>query len=208
MCENLISFNGVKVLGLIIYPDFHIPSKKITFISGSSGSGKSSILRICNGTMAIDSGIVKYCGKDILDYDILQLRREVLLVAQSPFLFEGSVYDNFVEYYAYRDKPCPEEKEINFYLDLCKILIPLNTMCESLSGGEQQRIFIALFLSFNPLVLMLDEPTAALDPQISFELMDNITAFCKSKNMTLIVISHNQDLAKNYADHTISLTGE
>lgn len=208
MPQIIISGKGVKILNSITYPDFHIPEKTITFISGNSGCGKSSLLRVCNGTTEIDSGVVLYKGRDILEHDILQLRRQILLVDQSPFFFEGSIYDNFVEYYTYRELPCPKEEEISFYLDLCKIPIPLDSICDALSGGEKQRVFIALFLSFNPSVLMLDEPTAALDGPTAIELLDNIISFCKSKNITLIVVSHDPSLVKAYAEYVIPLSGE
>lgn len=205
MSKNILFLENARVFNTLEYQNIAIPEKRITFISGNSGCGKSTLLRIFNGTLEIDHGLVSYCGKNILEYDSLDLRRQVLLVNQSPFFFEGSIYDNFLEYYSYRDQTCPDESEIKKYLDLCKIPIPLTSICDDLSGGEKQRVFTGLFLSFKPRVLMLDEPTSALDSKTAIHFMDSITSYCMSKDITLIIISHDTQLTEKYANHIINL---
>jgi putative ABC transport system ATP-binding protein len=72
-----------------------------------------------------------------------------------------------------------------------------------MSGGEKQRAFTAICLSLMPKVLMLDEPTAALDEVNAENLLSNIKSFCAENDMTLIVVCHNLQLAKNFADNII-----
>jgi putative ABC transport system ATP-binding protein len=191
----------------ISYPLLEIPKNQTTFICGDSGCGKSSLLALFNGVLSPASGCVFYDGSDILSLDSLSLRREVLLVNQSVFLFDKSIRENFAEFYAARQMPIPKDDEIVHYLSLCCLNFSPNAVCTSMSGGERQRVFIAVYLSFMPNVLMLDEPTSALDDHTAFLLIQKLKSFCQDHAMTLIIVSHDQLLIEKFADHTILLGG-
>ena len=77
-----------------------------------------------------------------------------------------------------------------------------------MSGGERQRIYIAICLSFHPKVLMLDEPTSALDEATAVSLLQNLKQYCNEHGITLIAITHDKTLAKSYGDEYISLDSE
>ena len=192
----------------ISYPFLEIPKNRTTFISGESGCGKSSLLALFNGVLSPASGSVYYEGSDILSLDTLSLRREVLLVSQSVFLFDKSIRENFAQFYAARQMPAPDDDKIECYLSLCCLNFSPDTICTPMSGGERQRVFIAVYLSFMPIVLMLDEPTSALDDHTAFSLVQNLKAFCQEHSMTLVIVSHDQLLIEKFADHTIILGGE
>lgn len=202
---SLFTLKQVSFKGIVLYPSLLIEEGKATFICGKSGCGKSTLLKLLNGVASADSGSLQYCGKEITEYDSIGLRREVLLCSQSVYLLDGNIRDNFKEFYAYRDLPAPDDKTINKYLSVCLANFPLEAIVTTMSGGERQRIYIAICLSFLPKVLLLDEPTSALDEHTSTEFFDNITMFCRENNMTLIAVSHNMTLAERYADEIINL---
>jgi len=129
----------------------------------------------------------------------------VLLCGQSAYLFDGSVQQNFAEYYNYRDLPPIDPDKANAYLNICSARVGPDALCATMSGGERQRVFIAICLSFLPKVIMLDEPTSALDDETANAMMSNIKAFCKEHGATLITVSHNKKLSAMYADYTIML---
>lgn len=201
----IFSLRAVQARQEIIYPDIDIKAGSIIFISGESGCGKSTLLNLLNGMLDDYSGTINYNGKDIRSLEPLRLRREVSLVSQSIYLFEGTVEENFAAFYGYRDLPSPEPASIQYYLNLCSISVPLDTPCPELSGGEQHRIYLAIFISFGPKILLLDEPTAALDSQNASAMLDNICQFCRQENITLVVISHDLSLAEKFAENHIVL---
>ena len=189
----------------INYPDINIRAGEITFISGESGCGKSTFLSLLNGTRDDYQGTIHYKGGDLRTYDPLTLRQDVLLVSQSTYLFGGTIMENFAIFYGYRNLPTPSAETMECYLKLCSIFMPLSTHCQNLSGGEKQRVYLAIFLSFGAQTFLLDEPTAALDDQNAHTILSNICQFCVNKNITLVVVSHNIALAEKFAMNNIFL---
>jgi putative ABC transport system ATP-binding protein len=204
---SLFSLKDVTFKGIIRYPDIEIPKSLATFICGESGSGKSTLLKLLCGIASPESGEIFYNGKPIKDYDPIMLRREVLLCGQSAFLFDGTVEENFAQYYKYRDLPSLDQGHVKKYLKICAADFPLNALCDTMSGGERQRVFIAICLSLYPKVLLLDEPTSALDDATANAVLTNIKTFCRENDITPVVISHSKSLVQSYADYTITLAG-
>ena len=110
---SLFLLRNVNFKNIIYYPDIEIPKGSATFICGESGCGKSTLLKLLSGIASADDGEILYADKRITEYNPVMLRRDVLLCGQSAFLFDGSVQDNFAEYYKYRDLPPPDPEEIN-----------------------------------------------------------------------------------------------
>lgn len=189
----------------IAYDDMEIESGKVTFICGASGCGKSTLLKMINGTITPTSGRIFYEGEDILTRDTIQLRKEISLVSQEVFLFEGTIEQNFQQFYQYRNEKMIEVQRIYELLELCKLEFPLHKVVTTMSGGERQRLYMAIFLSFFPKVLLLDEPTSALDATNSEEVISNIIGFAKQNRMSTVIVSHDQGLAKKFSDKMIYL---
>lgn len=208
LCKPIFLLKDVKFKNIIHYPDIQISENSITFICGESGCGKSTLLKLLNGVISADEGEILYVGKSITLYDPIMLRREVLLCGQSAFLFDGSIEENFARYYQYRDLSYENEEEAKNYLKICAAEFPLDFSCTTMSGGEKQRVFTAICLSFQPRVLLLDEPTSALDDATADMMMENIKYYCKKEEITLIVVSHNKELARKYADDVIIIGGD
>ena len=144
-------------------------------------------------------------GQDIAGLNTIQLRRDVLLVSQATYLFDDTIEGNFLRYYELREQTPPTQQQMRDCLALCCADFELSASCSTLSGGERQRVFLAIFLSFAPRVLLLDEPTSALDEATARQLMEQLKAHCVAQQITVVVVSHDHQLAQQYADATIIL---
>lgn len=205
MKNFILSVKDLNFRNIIKYPSISIKKEDTVFICGESGCGKSTLLRLFNGTLSADEGEIEYNGQAIELLDTVALRKEVLLVSQTVFLFNGTIKSNFNEFYEYRDLLHPADEQMKKFLKLCCAEFQLEERCDTMSGGERQRIFIAICLSLLPKVLMLDEPTSALDEKTGRNLLHNIKQFCKENGITLIVISHDKSLVDEFADEKIML---
>lgn len=205
---SLFYISDINFNDNIKYSNIEIEEKRATFILGKSGTGKSTLLKLLNASISPRTGVILYKDKPLMHYDTIWLRREITLVSQNVFLFDDTIKNNFTEFHHYRELPPPQEKTILEFLQLCLADFPIDTNCREMSGGERQRIFIAICLSFMPKVLMLDEPTSALDEHTSKKLMSNLKSYCKENNITLIVITHDKQLSEQYADEVICLDSE
>ena len=197
-----LSFNET-----IDYNDIQIFKNKANFIVGKSGTGKSTLLRLFNGTLSPSSGKIFYSGNDINEIGTIALRQEVSLISQSVYLFDTTIKENFHQFYDYRELTHPSEENMKYFLDLCSVPFSLDNDCTKMSGGERQRIYIAIFLSLKPKILMLDEPTSALDKENSNVIMENIIAYCKENEITIVVVSHDANITEKFADHIIVIGG-
>jgi len=192
----------------IKYPKIEIEDKQISFICGESGTGKSTLLKLLNGVITAESGKITYLNNLIESYDSIDLRKEAMLVGQTVYLFDKTIRENFYEYYDFRCIDKPSDEEIRKYLKISCIDFSLDTVCTTMSGGERQRVYIAICLSMLPKTIMFDEPTSALDECTSDRLLNNIIEFCKTMDMSVVVISHNKALADRYAENLIYLSRE
>lgn len=205
---EILRASNVVFRSIINYPSVSIQEGEATFIQGESGCGKSTLLKLFNASLTPDSGEILYEDRNINTLDTIDLRQEVMLVGQSVYLFSGCLESNFREYYRYRDKEIISKEKMEYFLRLCCADFPLDKECDTMSGGERQRVYLAIFLSFQPKVLMLDEPTSALDERTSNELINNLKLFCKEQGITMVVVSHDATLAKKYADRIIFMDKE
>ncbi len=135
------------------------------------------------------------------------MRKEVKLISQNAFLFSGSIKENFNTFYDYCEYPPLKEEEMMTFLKITQANFPLHTLCDNLSGGEKQRVYIAICLSMGGETIILDEPTSALDSSLSIKVLSSIISYIKENNLTLIVISHDDKLTEIFAENLINLTG-
>ncbi|HEY8889764.1 MAG TPA: ABC transporter ATP-binding protein [Clostridium sp.] len=205
MKEFLFKASNLIYKDNLIYKNVKIEQGKINFIVGESGCGKSTFLKLLNQSINARSGELLYKNKPVSSYDPIVLRREVSLVSQEVFLFDENITDNFKTFYALRKKPMPDKEYIEYITNLCCVNVPLDQNASTLSGGERQRVYISIFLSLNPSVILLDEPTSALDEKNSHEMMINITNFCKTKNIELVIVSHNKTIVDEFSENKIEI---
>ncbi len=175
---------------------------------GHTGSGKSTFVQHLNGLMRATSGQILYNGEDIYDksYDRVKLRYHVGLVFQYPEhqLFEESVFKDVC--FGPKNMGLSEkEAELKAYEALKKVKLPDEYFYVSpfdLSGGQKRRVAIAGVLAMQPDVLILDEPTAGLDPTGRDEILDMIKELHES-GKTIILVSHSMDDVANYVDRLL-----
>ena len=206
--DIILETKDLSFLGILEFPDIKITRGDFVFVEGESGAGKSTLLKLFNDTNSPTTGEIYYQGKSTQTMDTIQLRQEVLLVSQSVFLFDGTIAENFDQFYDYREEPHLTNQEKEMYLDLARVPFNLSDSADNMSGGERQRVYLAILLSFNPKILMLDEPTSALDQKTAYELLNNLKNYSKKQGMTVIVISHDGSLQEEFADQTITIVKE
>lgn len=192
----------------IIYPEIKIQRNRFTFITGKSGCGKSTYLKMLNRMVLPNEGSIRYNGKEISEYPVLEYRRNVLLVPQEIFLLDATIRENFDFYYTSRGDKTISDEKIEEFLRICCLDFKAGDVCTRMSGGERQRVFLAIFLSMAVDVFLMDEPTAALDEKTSIELMQNFRRYCGENNITVVCISHSNKLVEVFADDIIKLGGD
>jgi putative ABC transport system ATP-binding protein len=206
MDKELFRLENVNYGDWVSFDNFTIYGGYPTFIMGGSGCGKTTMLKLFNGTISPTAGNVFYLEKNINEYESINLRKEVSLIGQESFLFDKNIEDNFKEFYSYRTVSCPDSVTIKKFLEICHLDFPLDKNCKTMSGGERQRVFIAVFLSFLPKVLLLDEPTSALDENTADKVIGNIIDFCKKSGIEFISISHDRKIVEKYSGQTIEFS--
>lgn len=200
---EILRFENVKFIKE--YDDFTIDKNEVVFVVGKSGSGKSTLLKLINNTLQLKSGRIFYKDENILNIKPVELRRNIIMTSQENFLFDMTIRENFHEFYKLRDLEELTDEEITKFLKITNFDVDLNLNVEKLSGGEKQRVFLAIALSLDPEVLLLDEPTSALDNKTAFDMMKNIVDYCKHNDITLVVVSHARQLVDEFADKIIDL---
>ncbi|MFR7538266.1 MAG: energy-coupling factor transporter ATPase [Clostridium sp.] len=176
---------------------------------GHTGSGKSTLIQHLNGLLKPSSGAVFYDGKDINDSDFSKkkLRSKVGLVFQYPEyqLFESTVIDD-VKFGPKNIGMDSLKIDMNSFEALKQVGIGEDLLDVSpleLSGGQKRRVAIAGVLAMEPEVLILDEPTAGLDPSGRDEILDLVAKLHKERNLTVILVSHSMEDVARYVERLI-----
>ena len=187
----------------------NIPDGQFIGIIGHTGSGKSTLVQHLNGLIKATDGHIYFDGEDIYDkdYDMKKLRSNVGLVFQYPEhqLFEIDVFSDvcFGPKNLGLDK---KEVELRAYEALRQVGLPNDLYYQSpfdLSGGQKRRVAIAGVLAMKPKVLILDEPTAGLDPAGREEILDQIKRLQVETGLTILLVSHSMEDVAEYVDRII-----
>ena len=187
-----------------------IPKGQITAIVGQSGCGKTTFLKTLNRMVEEEggylSGTITLEGTDIKSLPKEKLRRRVGMVFQQPIAFPHSIEKNLsyvLKYHGVRNKKEIAEK-ITESLQKAKLYDEVKDQLKKsalkLSGGQKRRVAIAGVLAMHPEVLILDEPTAGLDPKGRDEILDEISALHREHHMTIVLVSHSMEDIARYAD--------
>ena len=193
-----LSFDEQKVLDGI---SFTVMRGEIKIILSGSGGGKSTILKLILGLLKPDGGQVLIDGEDITDFDDSQLkpvRDKIGMVFQEGGLFDSlSVYDNVA--YRLHEEVVPEEdveREVRQLLRFVDLEGETDKLPNQLSGGMQKRVGIARALVGNPMILLFDEPTVALDPPTAATISELIIRLRDLENIASIHVTHEMDTVK------------
>ena len=189
--------------------NLEIPNGQFVGIIGHTGSGKSTLVQHLNGLIRPTLGRVLYNGEDIWKegYSLRELRSHVGLVFQYPEhqLFETTIFDD-VCFGPKNQGLSKEEAGLRAFEALRSVGLPEELYYQSpfdLSGGQKRRVAIAGVLAMKPEVLILDEPTAGLDPAGRDEILDLIARMHKEKGITVILVSHSMEDVAKYVERII-----
>ncbi len=190
---------------------FSVKDGSYVAIIGHTGSGKSTILQHLNALLKPTEGIVELGDKTIDsttgNKDLKPLRKKVGIVFQFPEaqLFEETVEKDIA--FGPKNFGVSEEEALNIAAEVVKTVgLPEEVLKKSpfdLSGGQMRRVAIAGVLAMKPEVLVLDEPTAGLDPKGRLEMMEMFYKLNKEQNMTIVLVTHQMNDVSDYADHVI-----
>ena len=190
---------------------FSVKDGSYVAIIGHTGSGKSTILQHLNALLKPTEGLVELGDKTIDsttgNKDLKPLRKKVGIVFQFPEaqLFEETVEKDIA--FGPKNFGVSEEEALNIAAEVVKTVgLPEEVLKKSpfdLSGGQMRRVAIAGVLAMKPEVLVLDEPTAGLDPKGRLEMMEMFYKLNKEQNMTIVLVTHQMNDVSDYADHVI-----
>lgn len=185
------SYNGKWVVR-----NFNLSINEGDFICivGTSGSGKTTLLKMINGLLKPDEGEILVSGKNILDEDIISLRRKIGYAIQGNGLFPHMTVSENIGYVPRLEKR--NEREINEIVDNMMGLVGLSLDIkekypDQLSGGQQQRVGIARAYANSPLILLMDEPFGAVDAITRYQLQEDLKKIYKFTKCTIIFITHD-----------------
>jgi phosphate transport system ATP-binding protein len=193
--------------------ELDIASKKVTAIIGPSGCGKSTHIRVYNRIFELyrdqrASGEIFMDGVNILSssMDILELRRKVGMIFQKPTPFPMTVFDNIAWglklHYKLPNREISErvEQALEGAALLDEVKDKLHLPGTALSGGQQQRLCIARAIAVQPEVLLMDEPTSAIDPRATDKIEELVETL--KENFTIVIVTHNMQQAARISDFT------
>lgn len=191
--------------------DLKFERYKITSLIGASGSGKSTFLRSLNrmnDSVATVNGNIMYRGLDInsQDIDVYEMRKHIGMVFQRPNPFAKSISDNIT--FALKQHGMRDKQQLDEIVETAlrqaalwdEVKDDLGKSALSLSGGQQQRLVIARAIAMNPDILLMDEPSSALDPISSAKIEDTLMQL--KEKYTIIIVTHNMQQAARISDYT------
>lgn len=195
----MLSCKGLrKSFDKVLFDDFNLElqSGEIIAITGPSGCGKTTLLRCICGLEDLDEGRIVLDDRDITN--TLAEERGIGLIFQRPVLYPHlDVKGNL--------KLGSQDCDVSATLAEVDLIGFENRRVETLSGGEGQRIALARALLARPSLLLLDEPFSSLDEELSDKLLSDVRGLLKARNCPAILVTHNHDVAKKFADSVISI---
>jgi putative ABC transport system ATP-binding protein len=180
---------------------FEVAAGSFVGVEGPSGSGKSTLLRLACRLEAPDAGVIRFSGEPVAEMPPGLLRRRVSYVQQTPALLADSVRANLRLAFGLRinrDLEAPGDGRLrqglaDFQLDG----ISLGQPARELSVGQKQRLCVLRAMLLAPRVLLLDEPTAALDRDNARRVLEIVSGLNRTRGVTIVMVSHNADDARN-----------
>jgi iron complex transport system ATP-binding protein len=191
---------------------FDVPMREFFIIIGPNGSGKTTLLKLLVGLLPLKSGQIRLLSKKLGDYTAKNLAKKIAYVPQSvPVEFPFSVTQVVLMGRSPHLGVLGFEGEEDMHLaheamTITDVAHLADRRLDQLSGGEQQRVFIARAICQQPDILLLDEPTAALDLSHQVRLMDLLDQLKTGQGVTVVMVSHDLNMAAMYADKLLLIS--
>jgi len=216
LSENVLVLKDVGFSYRLTHKSFSPPVLKqinlrvqrgeVLVLVGPSGAGKSSLLRLLNRLEDPTEGEIRFDGVLLSDRVPQEMRREVALLLQEPFLIEGTVRENL-------NLPFEGERGEQDRLPAMEASLDavglsgdfLSRLARELSVGERQRVCIARILMTSPRVMLLDEPTSALDGENRHILAQTIRRINRDRSMTFVVVTHSRNFAEELSGRIVQI---
>ena len=208
--KNVTKIYGEKENQVLALHNVNLDIEKGSVVSvvGASGSGKSTLLNIMGGVDTPSDGTIFVDGKDITKYNDDELsifrRRKVGFIFQAYHLIPVLTVEENIKMPVLLDHRKPDKEYIDHIIELLGLSERRRHLPNQLSGGQQQRTAIARALANNPTLVLADEPTGALDSKNGQEVMDLLMKSVHDIGQTLVIITHNMDLARE-ADRIVKI---
>lgn len=212
--ENLIrseqiSFNYSSEKTLFSHVSFSIKAGTFYLVRGPSGSGKSSLLRLLNRLEEPSAGQLFYTGIPYSQIPAPELRRQILYIQQSPVVIDGTVRDNLLLPFMFKNNAQlqkPDDTKLQSFLYEFNLeTVSLDKPAKNLSVGQQQRLCLIRGLLLSPSVILLDEPTSALDNESSESVEDMAESLCLDHGKAVVMVSHREFTPKRVNPTMISI---
>jgi putative ABC transport system ATP-binding protein len=182
-----------------------VRTSSVLAVVGPSGAGKSSFLRLLNRLDEPTGGTVRFESRDYREFPPPELRRRIGMVTQTAFLFPGTIADNLRFGPLQQGIELPAET-IDALLSQVGLAGRAGEEVAHLSGGEAQRVSLARALATKPAVLLLDEPTTALDAEAKSEIERLILTVVRRNDLTCVIVSHDLAQAARVADKVMAMS--
>ena len=199
------SLDNVRVGDILDIPHLDIPARQVTCIVGRSGSGKSTLLRLLNRMISPDRGTLRYQGTPIDELDPVELRRRVVMLAQTPVMFDGTVRDNLQIGLAFSERPPVDGDTLRRILEVVELNKKLDDDAALLSGGEKQRVALGRVLAMQPETALLDEPSSALDAGTERAVIGPLVEAARQRGVTVVMVTHARAMAEAVADTLVEI---
>lgn len=190
---------------------FTIPSGQIVVLIGPSGCGKTTCLKMINRLVKISSGKILIDGKDVMEQDPIELRRNMGYVIQQTGLFPHMTVKENIEVIPRLEKKDPEEIDRRTEQLMKMVGLDADQYLEryptQLSGGQLQRVGVARAFATDPDIILMDEPFSALDPITRSQLQDELLFLQSKLKKTIVFVTHDMDEAVKIADRICIING-
>lgn len=205
---TLLEFKNVSFINdnktILKNINFSINIGDYVSIVGPSGSGKSTFLKLCCNLISPTNGTIVYKDKSIMEYNPIDLRKNIAYCFQTPYLFGSTVMDNLSFPYSIRNIKVDIKRAENL-LELFNLNKEyLKKDVKNLSGGEKQRIALIRTLLFKPEILLLDEVTSALDVDNTL-IVENVIKSLNEDGMTVLWVTHNPKQSRKNANKLLTI---
>ncbi|WP_260399650.1 ATP-binding cassette domain-containing protein [Peribacillus simplex] len=201
----IFRLENIRYKGILKIDDLRISACMVTCLTGESGAGKTSLLRLLNRMDDPDSGSIYYQDRLLDEFNPIELRRKVTMLSQAPFTLPGTIEENLQIGLELTEREKKDKAELVKALETVQLQKSLDEGAENLSGGEKQRLALARLLLLKPEVYLLDEPTSALDEEAELTVMSRFLEEVKREKGTVIMITHSKQLVEICAEKRIVL---
>lgn len=199
----LFELENVVYKDILNIESLQLGESDLTALSGPSGGGKTTLLRLLANLISPDEGVIYYKGKKLESYPPLELREKVKMLAQNPRMLGDTIRSEFEQAAEFARQDGYSDQDYQELMDLMNLDKKLEDDSEELSGGEKQRVALARLMLLEPEMMLLDEPTASLDIDNEKYLLDFLGHRARQGRSKIIMVTHAPELTEDIAQQQV-----